>query len=85
MSSLFFEPPGGPREDFLFEIDPVLWSRAGKKRGKWYLGVVEAADCFHGEAPPGQGTERAAAPCSPGRHEQGQKGRKEEGGGGQPN
>ena len=24
----------------------MLWPRAAKKSGKWYRGVVEAADCF---------------------------------------
>ena len=24
----------------------MSWSRAARKRGKWYRGVVEAADCF---------------------------------------
>ena len=30
----------------LFGVDTVLWPRAAKKSGKWYRGVVEAADRF---------------------------------------
>ena len=30
----------------LFAAEAVLWPRAAKKSGKWYRGVVDAADCF---------------------------------------
>ena len=30
----------------LFGVETVLWPRAAKKSGKWYRGVVEAADGF---------------------------------------
>ena len=29
-----------------FGAETVLWLRAAEKRGKWYRGFVEAADCF---------------------------------------
>ena len=30
----------------MFGAETVLWPMAAKKGGKWYRGVVEAADCF---------------------------------------
>ena len=30
----------------VFGIETVLWPTAAKKGGKWYRGVVEAAECF---------------------------------------
>ena len=30
----------------LFRVETVLWPRAAKKSGKWYRGVVDAADRF---------------------------------------
>ena len=30
----------------LFGVETVLWPRAAKKSGKWYRGVVDAADRF---------------------------------------
>ena len=30
----------------VFGVEPVLWPTAVKKGGKWYRGVVEAAECF---------------------------------------
>ena len=30
----------------MFGVETVLWPTAAKKGGKWYLGVVEAAEWF---------------------------------------
>ena len=30
----------------VFGVETVLWPTAAKKGGKWYRGVVEAAQCF---------------------------------------
>ena len=30
----------------VFGVETVLWHTAAKKGGKWYRGVVEAAECF---------------------------------------
>ena len=30
----------------VFGVETVLWPTAAKKGGKWYRGVVEAAECF---------------------------------------
>ena len=30
----------------VFGVETVLWSTAARKGGKWYRGVVEAAECF---------------------------------------
>ena len=30
----------------LLGVETVLWPRADKKSGKWYRGIVEAADCL---------------------------------------
>ncbi|CAM9337240.1 unnamed protein product, partial [Laminaria digitata] len=30
----------------VFGVETVLWPTAAKKGGKWYRGVVQAADCF---------------------------------------
>ena len=31
---------------FMFGVETVLWPTAAKTGGKWYRGVVEAAECF---------------------------------------
>ena len=30
----------------MFGVETVLWRTTAQKRGQWYRGVVEAADCF---------------------------------------
>ena len=30
----------------VFGVETVIWPTAAKKGGKWYRGVVEAAECF---------------------------------------
>ena len=30
----------------MFGVETMLWSTAATKDGKWYRGVVEAAECF---------------------------------------
>ena len=30
----------------VFGVETVLWPTAAKKGGKWYRGIVEAAECF---------------------------------------
>ena len=34
------------KRPLVFGVKTVLWPTAAKKRGKWYRGVVEAAECF---------------------------------------
>ena len=36
----------GKRPLGVFGVGTVLWRTAAKKGGKWYRGVVEAAECF---------------------------------------
>ena len=31
---------------FINSVETVLWPTAAKKGGKWYRGVIEAAECF---------------------------------------
>ena len=46
--SRMFRATGGSTENFpvLFGIETVLWPTVAKKGGKWYRGVVKAAECF---------------------------------------
>ena len=43
-----FRASEGSRESvpIVFGVEMVLWPTAAKKGGKWYRGVVEAAECF---------------------------------------
>ena len=47
----------------VFGVETVLWTTTAKKRGKWYRGVVEAAErSFHDEVAHGRGGEQLATP-----------------------
>ena len=52
----------------VFGVETVLWPTAAKKGGKWYRGVVEAAECHDKEAQ-GRGGEQLATPHNRGRQE----------------
>ena len=43
-----FQATEGPTESspLLFGVETVLWPRAAKNSGKWYLGIFEVTDCF---------------------------------------
>ena len=62
----------------LFGVETVLWPRAAKKSGKWYRGVVDAADRFMKR---GRGGEELATPRSRGTPRAATRGKRGDAGG----